>query len=296
MNKLAIVACHFNPAGFELCTRHFHTFAEQMNRSDLLFFAVELVFGNAKPDLSGVPCTDLLTVRGGDVLWQKERLLNIGIERALATGARAVGWFDADVVFRDRDWSLRINRALEKYQVIQPFTLATLRYTDTTSRRRPLVARVNGPRSTTPGLAWVARADVLRRCGGLYDSCILGGGDRANAAGFRGMGADEVRHEPMFEGLPRVLVEHWQSWAEGVPPGLSVGFAPIELGTLSHGSYANRRYRQRHMTLKSFNPFEDIKHGPEGAWVWASRKPELHREVADYFPSRREDDEEGRHV
>ena len=83
----------------------------------------------------------MLQLRGTGVMWQKERLLNIAAAR-LPKSARKVGWFDADIVFKEPDWLERTSHALDRYAVVQPFSHA-VRLTATTS--------IMGPaRSTNP--------------------------------------------------------------------------------------------------------------------------------------------------
>ena len=61
---------------------------------------------------------------------------------------------------------------------------------------------------------------------------------------------------------------------------------------LYHGTFKNRKHGQRDVICKKFHfdPLKDIKIGKSGAWEWASDKPDLHKEVREYFYSRKEDD------
>ncbi len=58
---------------------------------------------------------------GRDVLWQKERLLNIGVQQ-LPDDCDKVAWLDADVLFARRDWAQETARLLESYVAVQPFS------------------------------------------------------------------------------------------------------------------------------------------------------------------------------
>jgi hypothetical protein len=64
---------------------------------------------------------------------------------------------------------------------------------------------------------------------------------------------------------------------------------------LWHGSPAKRQYGTRDSILHryAFDPATDLRLNEQGVWEWASAKAGLHRELAEYFRSRREDDDAG---
>lgn len=73
----------------------------------------------------------LLRVRGGDLMWQKERLLGIALS-ALPAHVRYVAWVDCDVIFADAAWHERTRRLLEHYAVVQPFRHVVYLHRDST--------------------------------------------------------------------------------------------------------------------------------------------------------------------
>ena len=67
-----------------------------------------------RPSSSRSDDADLLVqLRGGDVLWQKERLLNLGL-KTLPDGCDKVAWIDGDVLFARPDWAAETARLLEE--------------------------------------------------------------------------------------------------------------------------------------------------------------------------------------
>src|SRR5437867_4278139 len=58
---------------------------------------------------------------GTDILWQKERLLNLAL-RTLPPSCKKVAWIDCDVVFQADDWAERTSRLLDRFMLVQPFT------------------------------------------------------------------------------------------------------------------------------------------------------------------------------
>src|SRR6185295_4913556 len=55
----------------------------------------------------------LLQLGGGDLMWQKERLLSAGLA-ALPDHVKYVAWIDCDVLFEDPDWIDQARALLEK--------------------------------------------------------------------------------------------------------------------------------------------------------------------------------------
>ena len=62
----------------------------------------------------------LLQVGGGDLMWQKERLLNLAVA-ALPSHVKYVAWIDCDVLFDNPDWADEAKEMLAGSSVIQLF-------------------------------------------------------------------------------------------------------------------------------------------------------------------------------
>ena len=63
----------------------------------------------------------LVQISGGDLMWQKERLLTIAVP-ALPDHVKYVAWVDCDILFENRDWKHEARRLLERKSVIQLFS------------------------------------------------------------------------------------------------------------------------------------------------------------------------------
>ena len=63
---------------------------------------------------------DVLRVSGGDLMWQKERLLSLAVA-ALPDTVKYVAWLDCDVLFENRDWAGQARTLLARNPVIQLF-------------------------------------------------------------------------------------------------------------------------------------------------------------------------------
>ena len=76
-------------------------------------------------------------------MWQKERLLNLGID-SLPASVRYVAWLDCDVVFCDPDWASRAREALAHTGALQLFSeIAYLDASQTAALSRRTTAGVD---------------------------------------------------------------------------------------------------------------------------------------------------------
>ena len=188
------ITAYFNPAHY--CRRR-HNYREFRRRLSTPLLTVELGY-DGRFELGTGDADVLIRVEGRDVMWQKERLLNIGL-RALPSECKYVAWLDCDVVFERPDWAEATCLALCERPVIHLFhdvyelgpteQVEAPRGSGTSGRSilagagteedrgELLRANMRGNHSVHSGLAWAARRDAL--ADGLYDACVVGSGNRA---------------------------------------------------------------------------------------------------------------------
>lgn len=306
--RLWAVTAYFNPCGYRSRLANFRAFRARLG---VPLVAVELVYGDAGA-LTPADADVLVRVSGQDVLWQKERLLNVGLA-ALPDSCDAVAWLDGDVVFASPGWAQRVLDALDTAPVVQAFSTMydlprglgpddAVRCPEAHARmslaagmasgRLPIdIFTVQGASMQlrySPGHAWAARRSVLR-AHGLYDTFVMGGGDKVMAAAFFGLARESARAYELNE--PRT--RHYLEWALPVGDcvGGRVGFADVVLYHLWHGDLDRRAYGDRYRRFErfDFDPFKDIRLAAGGAWSWSSDKPEMHAHVRRYFAQREED-------
>lgn len=301
------VTSYFNPMGYRRRRANYRIFRERLS---LPLVAVELVYG-AEPELGPDDAEILIQLRGSDVLWQKERLLDIAFP-ALPPACRKVVWIDCDVFVEDPAWPERVEALLETVPLAQPFSrvhhlcsawrpgdpIGTATEFSRVSIAQAVVAGA-GPaetlehvpdrtRTRASGFVWAARRELIERHG-LYDAAIIGGGDRLLCYASYGEFAAAAR---AYEMSARRR-DHYRAWAElwHRDVGGDIGTLDCDLVTLWHGDLGNRGIGRRNegLVAHGFDPYSDIAHDVGGAWRWNSDKPQLHRFVRDYFLSRRED-------
>lgn len=298
---IAVTCCYYNPCGYRSRRVNFDRFYHSMRSAGVPLLTVQLCFGEAEPDLSSYD--GLLTLRGGDVLWQKERLIAVGIDELIRRGADAVLWLDADVMVLDREWMQQCRESLRRAAVCQLFAKVyredSFGQMNLGTRSLASIYSARGfvrPRLGAPGIAWGARASVLRQIK-PYDACIVGGGDVAWIMACMRTAASPywfqaLRRCGFFRHLKPNARKHYISWAVKADAiiGGELGYVESDLGTMYHGKWKNRRHGQRHLLLSDFDPRTDVAVSESGAWRWATDKPSLHDEIRAYFQSRSEDE------
>jgi hypothetical protein len=305
--KLWAITCYWNAARFARRLHNYRVFREHLQ---VPLLTVELSFADGF-DLAPPDADRLVQLKGGSVLWQKERLLNVAA-RALPDSCENVAWLDADILFEDEDWSSRANEALEHSRLLQLFDRAIALGREEPRApvggggpRKPvesvLAASMGGREvqddlrspmawslgQPANGLAWAARREFFDRVA-LYDACILGSGDRALVCAA--LGVPELL-QPALRLSPAHMT-HYLCWASRFRDWLDCGYAFLR-GTvfhLWHGQPEHRRIEDRYDGLERFrfDPNRDVEPEPNGAWRWATDKRAMHEYVSGYFFSRME--------
>jgi len=306
LSDLWAIACHFNPVGYRRRVQNFRAFREKL---EVPLVAVELVYGE-KPELSEADADILIQLRAKDVLWQKERLLNLALA-AVPAACKKIAWLDADVIFERDDWAPETARALDHAYLVQPFrgvidldeaASTTEIDFDRPSRysassriatgELPVELIATEPRmrkrGAALGLAWAGRRELFSERG-FYDASILGGGDRVIMCAGYGLWRELM---PMAK-LSAAQCRHLERWALPFYEAVKsrIGFVEGAVATLWHGDLKNRGHQAKRAAFEAFDfdPEVDIAIDPSGAWRWASPKLEMHDFVASYFASRNED-------
>lgn len=277
---LAVVTCFFNSHGLSQQIENYFRFAEAISPAPL--FTVEMSFSgqfiiSGSFRIHGCPRTQ--------ILWQKERLLNWGIEQ-LPDCFDKIAWVDCDIQFTNPKWYQMTETVLERVPVVQLFQQCHwLNNNDSIEKSRPSSASVNSYSQADrshPGFAWAARRNQIQRWGGLFDLDITGGGDAWMAHAFLG------EHEtPIIQSASPMLRSEGLRWSQRVSQatGGKIDEIPGDVLHLCHGPLSDRGYWDRFLVLQKHNydPGSDVKIADNGAWKWNSAKEDFHRDVASRF-------------
>lgn len=231
---------------------------------------------------------DSIKIKSSSCLWHKEGLLNLGIKHC---HAEKIVCIDSDIINFDDQWVQTLEAKLDDYNVVQPFS--QIHHLDQENKllfSNWSISSLQGsfnlstqrmPNLPTPGFVWAFRRDFIAKYG-LYNKCIVGGGDTAFACAV--LGQFETVMDLHF--MNQHQREAYLKWATMINKEAKVGFLKKELAHLWHGSFKARKNTDRHKELMpfEFNPNKDVKLG--NLLEWSNNKYELHEYVRSYFEQR----------
>jgi 8-oxo-dGTP pyrophosphatase MutT (NUDIX family) len=304
ISDLWAITCYFNPCRYQTKRANYDAFVAGMAAVGANLLTVELAFGDEPFEL---PESDtVLRLRGGGVMWQKERLLNIAAA-TLPESCRKIAWLDNDVLFENPHWLEQTSQALDRYVVVQPFDQVTRlprghkafagsgeRYGSYASvfARAPKTARsAEFFEHGHTGFAWAARREVFEEIG-LYDACLTCSGDHLMSHGFAG-GLIGTPCTARMLGTQVEYRRHFFTWAVKARDLVAgrMGVVPGHLLHLWHGDLVNRRYaelNEEFMTF-DFDPDRHLRYDENGLWEWADAPPRMRQWASDLFALRKED-------
>lgn len=296
-----VITSYFNPAKFKVKKENYCLFRESILNQKANLLTIEQVTETS--DLSGM--SEVISISGGAILWQKERLLNLAIKK-LPSSCKFVAWLDSDILFENNNWIEESKLILKNYQVIQPYS-KVFRLPKGIQEKKSIgeswesfsyiysqnscqLLNGNFDLHGHTGFAWVTHKEVIQKLG-FYDACILGSGDHMMAHAF--VGDWESPCIVRILGHSGKFLKHFQNWATRIyqKTQARVGFLPGTIFHLWHGETAHRKYVSRNKKLLEFqfDPIEDIILGKNGLWEWKSKKIELQNYCKNYFIQREED-------
>lgn len=304
-SHLHVFTARSNPLYWTAPHRNWERFAAHMLASGVMLTVIECAYGEEEFRCVRDGARHI-GVRAKTRGWNKENLLNLGIQRT--PEAQYIAWIDADVIFRRPDWAAATVRALQHYDVVQPWSdaydlgpsdehLAHHRsFCRQWFHRHPVVPTGSGfwqgdggpyvyPHS---GYAWAMTRDAYDRLGGLFELGGMGSGDHHMALALIGEGAASMPAGTTEAYRREVL--RWQDRAL-CHVNFNIGYVPGTIEHLFHGRKADRGYQSRWdmFVRHAFDPHEDLKRNSFGVLEFATNKPALRHEFDLYLMSRNED-------
>lgn len=310
MSTLWAITPYFNPMHWRRRRENYRRFRQAL---DVPLVAIELGYDD-QFDLAPADADILLQFAAGDVMWQKERLMNLALA-AVPPHVDKIVALDSDVIFLRPDVWPTVSRALDDAPLLQPFAhvyylpadhpleAALIEQTQpacegfgylrdagrtTLELCNPNWRNQNDLPPVSYGLAWAFRRELFADRG-FYDAWVIGGGTRVHCFASDGLWsecADAMRFTPPMR-------EHYRRWAEGFHEVVQGkwGCVPGAIAHLWHGTTGNRRFRQRYEDFSrfDFDPAKDLALDDRGVWQWNAAKPAMHAYLRDYFAARQED-------
>jgi len=314
-STLWALTTYFNPAGYARRRANYRVFRRHLG---LPLLAIEWS-PDGRFELDDGDAERLVRVDGGDVLWQKERLINLAL-RHLPPQCRDVALVDCDVVFERPDWARAGLAELAQHRLVQPFDRAVhleRRPLDelaepggwrraAAGKIRPAIAAIHRRSGGDPaeltrapadqphlspgtaGFAWMAGRELLETYG-LPDTWVMGYGDLAFFYGACGL----PEHHIGTRRLSPEHARHFRAWAAPLAAhvGARISYVPGALMHLWHGELADRGYDDRFEILHrhGFDPARFLEADGSGVWRLTDAGRRIAPDVKAYFARRRED-------
>lgn len=313
-DMLHVITCIYNPIRWETRIRHYRNFRAHMLASGVKLTVVECALGQRPHELADEsPHVEHIAVRADTLTWNKENLLNIGVQRSKFR-TPYLAFVDADVEFRNPKWASDTVHQLQQYAVVQPWSEAL----DLGPNGEPMLIKgfhvqtsfgkvwhetgeikakpnvsgspqyASGWAYPHPGYALAIRRDVLNNLGGLIEVSGLGAGDHQMMMAFVGNIEHSVHGQTHtnYQNMVRAWGERAYRHVQG-----NVSYTQGTLEHWFHGEKSKRRYQERWQILidEGFDPITDVRKNLDGVLELAPGKPRLRHKFDQYFRQRMED-------
>ncbi|MGJ8605796.1 MAG: hypothetical protein ACSHXH_16895 [Marivita sp.] len=314
-SPLWVVTSYFNPCKYRKRFDNFQTFRQNLS-APLLVVELEK---NGNFELTQSDANVVLQLTGEDSIWQKERLINLGIS-ALPNHVKYVAWVDCDVIFENDNW---MSEAIAKMDngagAVQLFSSVIHQSKEQCAENVPIASIPKGVKHEIGMSKYIAEGGCLydyfrphdslnshesekqiRPAHGLayaapierktshqlYDANVIGGADTVVIAAVQ----SQISEYQNFFSISSSHFRHMQDWAACGKSG-KLDFIDGRILHLWHGDLTNRQYLARHNVLlqHDFDPNRDLRLADNGTWCWTNPDSQLARDVASYFHARQED-------
>lgn len=307
-NELWVITVYYNPCRYYSRRSTYDTFIQTMTESGIHVLTVECAFNNEDFELPD--CSNIVKIRSNSLLWQKERLINIGA-LYLPKSCKYVAWIDCDIIFENPYWVQETCTLLSgKYTIVQLWETC-LRLPRSGQKTTPTDMVTSFAAITTrdistlecgrydlhghTGYAWAMRREIFDAIG-LYEYAVSGSADHFMAhALYNNYGfciENALKHDP-------IQINHLKTWGK-----IFYEYTQGKLGVVSgnilhlwHGTQERRNYFKRMwiITEYGFNPDTDLIALPGRPLEWRETaiqtKPKLISYFSEYFSARQEDTE-----
>lgn len=302
--RLQVINSYFNPINYKNRYMRYLEFERHMLESDVDLTTVECNRPGEAHKLTS-SLINHIPVSASTICWQKESQLDVGYN-SIPKDCSYIGWFDGDIHFTNPNWHHDTISALQEFDIVCPWeychdldadgNVAEVHesFGKVLFERNPIVQGPNLPLSIKkkfkfghPGYAWAARRDFLEAVGGFINTAILGSCDHHMALAMIGRAYDSAPYAISPEYMEPIL--EWQAKALKYNP--KIGYVKGNIIHGFHGSKKDRQYSDRWQILikHGFNPKEDLYVNDHGIIELRGNKPELNRDVEQYFLDRKED-------
>jgi hypothetical protein len=284
-----------------------------LNTKDVNLYVVECIYPklNQKYQLTDSNNPNHLQLKADSILWTRENMINIAVNKLLPTDYKAFVFIDADLQFTNPNWATDTLKILNTVDILQPFengyNLNQLNKLDSKSRFLHSICltwlnsnKLNYQQNNIdikdirgdlghPGWGWAMTKNTYEKIKGIYDKSILGGGDNilAKSIMFNNYMNIQYPYKNCSLSFKKSLSEFQINCRN-----LKVGYIPGTVYHYYHGSFENRKYFDRwNIIIKNkYDPYSFLTKNEYGMYeTTSSFSISFQNEIINYFKERNED-------
>lgn len=292
-SQMAVLVAVFDPTGSSNLIKNYQRFRDELTPDVDVFVAEASYTGKFHVQDAAIK----VNATHRQVLWQKERLLNVLLDR-LPPEYEYVMWADADIIFENDNWLKETISLLNTHDIVFPYSTITRLGADGKPERRqravPLVDQ-QGIRPGAPdwhkdrgqGFAWAFRREWLDHHR-FDDYCMNGAGDSHDYYAIKGDTKWGLRH------YSRETYPLWLERCKAIR-GSRIACTNGHIVHLYHGNKNNRQYKPLEELLKqiNFDPHRDIQISENSLWEWIGEES-AYNVIRDSFYKRQYEEDRNR--
>ena len=292
---VCILTCFYNPTNSENRTQNFYKFLDSVKSNGMEdhLFVCEIT-KNDQPRLT--PTKNHFLLLSEDDLWHKECAINFLIKKIPESYTKIIV-SECDLIFNDPGWIRNTSDLLNEYVFVQPYD--KIKYLGPIegsydSFYAGIVSYMQKSRVIdfgNPGALVAYRRDYLRAVGGLFDKCVVGGGDTINIIPF--FIDNFVKLDFLNRICPDTRVEvldyinNCVNFIENSGLGSATYLKDVFLIHLFHGMIKHRQYDSRYKIINKITFENNFKKKNELYQITSNEK--LKNDLKEYLIDRKED-------
>lgn len=284
-DDLAVCLCYFSYCRYKKPLKNLLVVLDDLYKANIPYFVIELLYPNQEsivPYATKIVCAET-------VMFHKENLWNL-IEKSVPDKYSKLLFLDGDIRFSNKNWYDKTSESLNVNTVIQPMDLVYNMGLKNSlcGALQKNITKLNLA-DHHPGYAIGIDRNLFHRIGGFYERAIVGSGDTIFWNGIlktsdSNPNYSEHQTDPHIKNYD--FKDHYKILKSN-KDHIKLGCVSNNIAIhLQHGSFSNRKYRERYKTFPTYN-YEIFKNR-YGIYEWKNNT--LDEYMRKYFESRKEDE------
>jgi len=297
---LHVIAVISNPCEYKIRWKLMKDFIERMKQTDgIQLYVVEMAYNDQLYHVTDLNNPFHLQLRCNDVLWHKENMINIGINKLFPKDWKYMAWIDGDIEFLNKNWVSETINKLNTFDIVQLFeTCDDLdkngvpmyihksfgnQWSKGEKIQKALKKELITPEH--PGYAWACTREFYNNIG-IYDRSIIGYGDKIITYGI--IGNNKLMYDKTLVNANNETNEYMNKFKN-----IKFGVVDGKILHYYHGTKQNRQYLERSeiMLKNKFDPILQIQYNEFGILVPTDvMNCDFLKNIMEYFLNRKEDE------